>query len=127
MLIRTLSRLCTQAVVLSVKNISPTDTITFHLDAMKLNTGAMEGHLPQQHHSRSGFLWTGECYFQPVSLAPHSELSFTLYASFPRPGVYNVNRFRLVLTGTGDGALSPPKDVYPTAQYLVTVADETVV
>lgn len=122
-----LRSLCTQPVVLSVKNISPTETITFHLDAMKLNTGAMEGHVPQQHHSRSGFLWTGATRFLPVSLMPHHECSFTLYACFPRPGVYNVNRFRLVLTDAGQGTLVPAKDVYPTAQYLVTVADESTV
>lgn len=119
------SRLCTYPVVLSVKNISPTKTITFYLDAMKLNSGALDGHVPAQHHSRSAYLWTGVCRFPTVSLAPRGEISYTLFASFPRAGVYNINRFKLVIIDSGDGANASHKDVYPTAQYLVTVTDES--
>jgi hypothetical protein len=119
-------RLCTHAVVLSVKNISPTEPITFYLDAMKYSSQALEGHL-HQHHSRSAFLWSGVSRFSTVTLAPRGEISYTLYASFSRSGVYNINRFRLVVTDAGDGPATPHKDVYPTAQYFITVVDEAAV
>lgn len=116
--------------ILSVKNISPTESITFYLDAMRLNASSIEGHIAHQHHSRSTYLWSGVSRFNSVTLAPRAETSYTLYAAFPRPGVYNINRFKLVVKtdagrGDGSGAPVPHKDVYPSAPYLVTVEDES--
>lgn len=146
---------CTIPVCIRVKNTSPSKAVSFFLEAIKLNSPA-DNHMQQPHHvrtlyiqyyldlsrspqSRSHFLWTGLSRFNVQSLAPNAEAAFELYASFSKAGVYNLNRFRLVVlqapppaarqsaSAAAAAAAAPPpattKDILPSAQHLVTIEE----
>lgn len=87
---------CVVPVVFSVKNTSLTAVISFTLEIIKPSDTKENNEALSQ--MRSQYFWSGGTTTTVNQFGPQEEVSLTLDVCFAKPGVFNLNRFRLIVT-----------------------------
>jgi len=108
---------CVVPIQLHVKNASPQSPISYDFEALKLNSVVDKD--PAAGQIRSQFFWYGVTKYRVNQLQPGCETSLSLKVCFSKPGVYNINKFKFIISVAGGTA----KDIYSPCQHLITVED----
>eukprot|EP01102_Stenamoeba_stenopodia_P016361 TRINITY_DN5717_c0_g2_i1.p1 TRINITY_DN5717_c0_g2~~TRINITY_DN5717_c0_g2_i1.p1 ORF type:complete len:272 (+),score=58.91 TRINITY_DN5717_c0_g2_i1:79-816(+) len=106
---------CIVPVIFAFKNTSLNSHASFVLECIKPSDVKEANDALGQ--TRSQFFWSGCTSYTVPELAPQEETKIDVNVCFAKPGVYNINRFRVVVSTPNVSG----KIMYCPFQHLITV------